>query len=48
MTGPARHVESFPIRAFECDLHGRQLRVAHGAEAARSRTVWRRSAAGIR
>jgi acyl-ACP thioesterase len=25
MTGPARHIESFPIRAFECDLHGRLL-----------------------
>jgi len=25
MTGAARHIESFPIRAFECDLHGRLL-----------------------
>jgi len=25
MTAPARHVEPFPIRAFECDLHGRLL-----------------------
>lgn len=25
MTLPARHTETFPIRAFECDLHGRLL-----------------------
>jgi acyl-ACP thioesterase len=25
MTGAARHIESFPIRAFDCDLHGRLL-----------------------
>jgi len=25
MAGAARHIESFPIRAFECDLHGRLL-----------------------
>jgi acyl-ACP thioesterase len=25
MTAPARHIESFPIRAFECDLYGRLL-----------------------
>ena len=25
MAAPARHVDVFPIRAFECDLHGRLL-----------------------
>jgi len=25
MSRPARHTETFPIRAFECDLHGRLL-----------------------
>ncbi len=56
MAAPARHIESFPIRAFECDLHGRLLprtfclllQEANGVEAARARTVWREAAADHR